>query len=61
MPISWMSRQPRTRPLIGRSSPPLARRHASDMTKAVEGRWGSREAEILTVEFVRTTASWPTS
>ena len=24
-----------------------------DMTKAVEGRWGSREAEILTVEFVR--------
>src|SRR5262245_40704978 len=26
----------------------------SDMTKAVEGRWGSREAEILAVEFVRT-------
>jgi hypothetical protein len=24
------------------------------MTKAVEGRWGSREAEILAVEFVRT-------
>ena len=24
-----------------------------DMTKAVEGRWGSREAEILAVEFVR--------
>jgi ABC-type polysaccharide/polyol phosphate transport system ATPase subunit len=26
----------------------------SDMTRAVEGRWGSREAEILAVEFVRT-------
>ena len=26
----------------------------SDMMKAVEGRWGSREAEILAVEFVRT-------
>lgn len=25
----------------------------ADMTKAVEGRWGSREAEILAVEFVR--------
>jgi ABC-type polysaccharide/polyol phosphate transport system ATPase subunit len=25
-----------------------------DMTQAVEGRWGSREAEILAVEFVRT-------
>jgi ABC-type polysaccharide/polyol phosphate transport system ATPase subunit len=24
-----------------------------DMTKAVEGRWGSREAEIVAVEFVR--------
>ena len=24
-----------------------------DMSKAVEGRWGSREAEILSVEFVR--------
>jgi hypothetical protein len=24
-----------------------------DMTKTVEGRWGSREAEILAVEFVR--------
>ena len=26
----------------------------TDMMKAVEGRWGSREAEILAVEFVRT-------
>ena len=26
----------------------------ADMMKAVEGRWGSREAEILAVEFVRT-------
>lgn len=26
---------------------------AADMMKAVEGRWGSREAEILAVEFVR--------
>jgi ABC-type polysaccharide/polyol phosphate transport system ATPase subunit len=28
-----------------------------DMTKAVEGRWGSREAEIVSVEFVRNDGS----
>jgi ABC-type polysaccharide/polyol phosphate transport system ATPase subunit len=39
------------RPLIAAVSPGDT---PSDMTKAVEGRWGSREAEILTVEFVRT-------
>jgi hypothetical protein len=35
------------------SAPVSAQQEPADMTKAVEGRWGSREAEILTVEFVR--------
>jgi ABC-type polysaccharide/polyol phosphate transport system ATPase subunit len=39
------------RPHVVAASPSEA---PSDMTKAVEGRWGSREAEILAVEFVRT-------
>jgi hypothetical protein len=46
------------RPVIRRQraadAPPAAAQggQAADMMKAVEGRWGSREAEILAVEFV---------
>jgi ABC-type polysaccharide/polyol phosphate transport system ATPase subunit len=36
-----------------RRAAPARTDQPADMTEAVEGRWGSREAEILSVEFVR--------
>jgi ABC-type polysaccharide/polyol phosphate transport system ATPase subunit len=51
MDVSAAENKALARPHVVAASPSEA---PSDMTKAVEGRWGSREAEILAVEFVRT-------
>jgi ABC-type polysaccharide/polyol phosphate transport system ATPase subunit len=51
MDVSAAENKALARPHVVAASPSEA---PPDMTKAVEGRWGSREAEILAVEFVRT-------